>query len=91
MKIRYFATLRTITGKTEEDWNGPIGTVQELVTALCARYGTEFQRWLSSADGCFGTLSIVLVNGVDCRSLQGLETQLKPEDTVFIFPPLAGG
>lgn len=91
MKIRYFAVLRNITGASEETWNAPVETLQDLVSALTARYGSEFRRWVCRDEGCFGNLAILLVNGVDARSLQGMSTPLQPEDTVFIFPPMAGG
>ena len=38
-----------------------------------------------------GAWVILLVNGHDLRHLQGLETPLRPEDVVSIFPPVAGG
>jgi molybdopterin synthase sulfur carrier subunit len=91
MKIRYFATLRDITGLHEELWTGPAPVLEDLLLALGQKYGAAFRRWVSTEDGSHGKLSIFLINGVDYRSLQGLQTLLHPDDTVFIFPPLAGG
>jgi molybdopterin synthase sulfur carrier subunit len=34
---------------------------------------------------------IIMVNGRDYRHLQGLDTPLHPDDTVTLFPPIAGG
>jgi molybdopterin synthase sulfur carrier subunit len=91
MKIRYFATLRSLVRANEEIWNEPTGTLGELIVRLCQKYGSEFNRWVSKEEGCFGVLSIFLVNGIDYRSLDGLETRLNPEDEISIFPPVAGG
>ena len=46
MKVQYFALLRDITGKREEDWRQPAATVGDLLRALVARYGHEFERWV---------------------------------------------
>ncbi len=91
MKIQYYATLRDVTKTHEETWSQPAATLAELIEALCLKYGRPFRRWVSKEEGGFGTLSIFLVNGQDYRSLDGLQTCLSPDDTVSIFPPLAGG
>jgi MoaD family protein len=91
MKIRYFATLRDITRRSEQVWNEPTETVQDLLQTLCNIYGPQFRRWVVDESGAFGGLSIVLVNGTDCRELQGMNTQLKSSDVIAIFPPVAGG
>lgn len=90
MLISYFATLRGITRKAEEDWPHPAATVRALLQALVAAYGDGFARWVLP-DGHDTGLAIVLVNGKDVRSLQGLDTPLQAQDHVFIFPPVAGG
>jgi MoaD family protein len=91
MKIRYFAILRNITGVSEEIWNQPVETLQDLIQGLCKKYDREFQRWVGRDENCFGSLAIILINGVDSRSLQDMQTPLKTEDTVYFFPPMAGG
>jgi MoaD family protein len=91
MKIFYFAMLRDITRVHEERWTEPAETLEELMSALCAKYGSQFSRWVGSEEGSHGKLSIFLINGEDCRSRQGLKTHLQADDTVYIFPPVAGG
>ena len=90
MKIRYFATLRNVTHKTEEDWAPREATVGDLLRDLVGRYGHEFERWVLK-DGDLWNLVIILVNGNDVRGMQSLKTPLAPNDTVVIFPPLGGG
>jgi MoaD family protein len=91
MVIKYFATLRDITKKTDEQWNTPVDTLDELLGHLCRKYGKSFEKWVSSENGSYGSLSIFLVNGQDCRSINGLKTKVKDSDTISIFPPVAGG
>ena len=91
MIIHYFATLRTITGVNKERWSGTPATLEILLGALCQKYGSEFRRWVAGEDGRLGGLSILLVNGEDYRSLQGMQTPLTAQDEVSIFPPMAGG
>lgn len=91
MVIRYFAMLRDITRQREQVWKQPAATVYDLLHALCNAYGPEFRRWIVDENGSFGGLAIVLVNGVDCRELKGMDTQLKSSDVIAIFPPVAGG
>ena len=90
MKILYFALLRDITHKKEEDWHKPEATLGDLLQDLVARYGRDFGRWVLK-DGDLWNLVIILVNGRDVRQLQNLKTPLEPTDTVVIFPPLGGG
>lgn len=90
MKVQYFALLRDVTGKKEEDWHEPEATVGELLRALVRRYGRTFERWVLK-DGDLWDLVIVLVNGRDVRNLQRFDTPLAPDDTVVIFPPVGGG
>jgi len=82
--------LREATGKSEEEWNAPAATLGVLLRDLTARYGADFQKWVMEK-GEMNGLSIILVNGRDARHLGRLEAPLKQDDTVVIFPPLAGG
>lgn len=91
MTIQYFATLRNITTTKTETCNLHFETLSELLVHLCNKYGKQFSKWVSCEDGGFGSLSIFLINGQDSRSLDGLNTRLQPEDTISIFPPVAGG
>lgn len=91
MKLRFYAFFRDIVGKPEIEWTRPTATLGDLLRALCVQYGKEFSRWCMAPDGSMSELVIIIVNGKDARDLQRMDTPLKPDDTVVIFPPLAGG
>ena len=91
MNLGYYATLREITGRSEQPWNSNTETVGDLLRELSTRYGRNFKRWVLEEDGSLGKLCIILVNGQDVRELDGLTTRLHPEDSISFFPPVAGG
>jgi molybdopterin synthase sulfur carrier subunit len=91
MIIRYFAMLRDAAHRHEEVREVPPASIRELLDDLCASYGPQFREWVVDENGNLGGLSIVLVNGIDYRHLNGLDTILKEDDIVAIFPPVAGG
>ena len=90
MKLLYFAMLRDIAGKKEEQWLQPAATLGELIASLGKRYGPDFEKWLSHG-GCMSGMAMILVNGRDARQLQHFDTPLHPDDEIVIIPPVAGG
>lgn len=91
MRLEYFATLRDATKKREEDWPLPAPTLRDLMEGVIERYGHSFARWVTTKEGELGGLAVIIVDGRDCRSLQGFDTPLSPDSIISIFPPLAGG
>ena len=90
MIVRYFATLRKITGVHAARLNEPVHTLGELLRKLAATYGEQFRNWVLDGDE-LGKHIIILINGRDARHLGGINTALQPDDTVSIFPAIAGG
>jgi MoaD family protein len=90
MQIRYFATIRSITGENTLRWEQSEATLGELLHNLCARYGNHFRSWVLDGDD-LGQAIIILVNGCDARHLAGINTPLQPDDIIAIFPLVAGG
>ncbi len=81
-KVKFFATLREITGKREEIIKGD--TVEDVLNTLYREYGEEFRKELRER-------SMILVNGKNIKHLEGLKTKVREEDTISIFPPAGGG
>jgi molybdopterin synthase sulfur carrier subunit len=90
MEIKYFADVRDLTGHNSVTWNVPASTLDELLHALAGRYGYRFAARMFEGLALSPTI-IILVNGRDVRHLDGLETPLHADDTISIFPMVAGG
>ncbi|WP_461866861.1 MoaD family protein [Thermococcus sp.] len=89
MKVRFYATFRSLIRKKEIEVHD-IRTVKELIDYLSEKYSPQIKRELlqrgrKEVDG------IILVNGHNILHLNGLETELKDEDVVHVFPPAGGG
>lgn len=90
MQIRFFASFRDVVGAKQLKWDRPAPTLRVLVNDLCARYGTEFSKWMFDGDEVASWI-IILVNGRDYRDVGGLDLPLQPDDVLCFFPPVAGG
>jgi molybdopterin synthase sulfur carrier subunit len=91
MQVKYFATFRKMTGRLTEEVSAP-GTMLALLTQLSETYGSELRSWLLSPDGTAkGEHSIIMVNGRHIEHLDGVNTVLSENDTVSLFPTVAGG
>ncbi|EHR79493.1 molybdopterin converting factor [Thermococcus litoralis DSM 5473] len=81
VKVRVFATLRGIVGKSELEVQAE--TVGELLEKLYNEY-SKMKKELEKG-------AVILVNGKNIEHLEKLNTKLKDEDVVSIFPPVGGG
>ncbi len=90
MVVRFFASIRNLTGVKEIEWGEPTATLGELLNKLADRYGPEFQRWVLEGEG-LGSSVMVVINGSDARHQAGLETPLVATDVVSLLPIMAGG
>ena len=91
MKVKFFATIRDITGCIETDF--PFQeTAGSLALSLCDRYGEKLRGKLLSPEGnVFHNDVIFLINGRHVVHLGGFDAPLAEDDTVSIFPKTAGG
>jgi len=90
MVVRFFASIRNITGAKEIEWGEPVPTLGDLLRLLSDRYGPEFRRWVLDGEDLGGSV-LVVVNGNDARHQAGLATRLAATDVVSILPIMAGG
>ncbi len=91
MTIKYFADIRALTGRDEQQWSAPAPTLGALLEALCdGQAGRELSRRLLRG-GALHPMITILVNGRNVVHLAGLATPLHEDDVVAIFPMVAGG
>lgn len=90
MLIRFFASIRNVTGVKEVEWGEPAPTLGDVLRALSDRYGSEFRRWVLDGEK-LGSSVLVVINGDDARHQAGLATRLGPTDVISILPIMAGG
>ncbi len=92
MKVNFYATLRPIVGgKTVDLALDEGGTAQQLLDAMIARYPALREELLNEEGRLHGHVHF-FVNGRDVQFLEGnLETKIKPDDVVNVFPAVGGG
>jgi sulfur-carrier protein len=86
--VRIPPTLRTETGgKPQVEAEGE--TVRHLLEDLTARFPALGERiW---EDGEVAPFVNVYLGGEDVRTLQGIDTPVKEDQTVILLPAMAGG
>ena len=89
MVVRFFASLREVTGEAALDCAAP-ADLGELLESLAASYGPVFRRVVLDGKRLAPAV-MVLVNGHNARFASDVKTPLRASDEVAIFPPLGGG
>lgn len=87
MKVKFYATLRDLTGKKEIEISG-VRTVGELLDKLDEMF-PGIKKELIDEDGDVN--GMILVNGHNIVHLKLWDTALKEDDIIHIFPPAGGG
>lgn len=92
MRINFYATLRQIVGGKTLDLNIPEGaTLRQLLDEIIQLHPLLRRELFDETGKLYGHVH-VLVNGRDVPYLENiLDTILKPEDTINIFPAVGGG
>ncbi len=92
MQITFFATYRQIVGQRAIEIPDRAGrTLRELVDEIVALYPALRAEWLDESGELLGHVHF-FVNGRDAAFLpDGLQTVLKADDDVKVFPPVGGG
>ncbi len=93
--MRFFTSLRELTGKREETLKfrySKAVTVNEVLKRLGERYGKSFVEYVyDSKTGEVKGFLQFLVNGRSASTLNGLDTKLADGDVLAIIPPVGGG
>jgi len=87
-KVRIPPTLREQTGGARE-LPAEGDTVRDLLDDLMGRFPSLRQQLVE--DDQLAPFVNVYVEGEDVRTLDGLETEVRPGSTVILLPAMAGG
>jgi molybdopterin converting factor small subunit len=87
--IKIPPVLRSSTGG-EKEVSADGGSVGEVLRALAEQHPATRDQ-LFGEDGSLNRYVNVYLNDEDVRVLDGLDTAVKPEDTLVILPAMAGG
>ena len=91
--VKFFATLREITGKKEEKIKvTENSTLNSLIEHLSKKYGTTFTEHIyKKGEGNINPTLQFLIDGTNVNALNGFKTKLKNGNVVVIIPPVGGG
>ena len=91
--VRYFATLREITGIREEQVELQNNAkAEELLNQLVRKHGSRFEEYVvEEKTGAVRAHILFLIDGTSLNSLGGLEARLTDGCVVAIMPPVGGG
>jgi|GEM_PF-88632 len=90
VEVKFYATLRELIDGNKSLSVDGVATVSELLENIVQRY-PDLQEGIFDEDRNIRSFVAVMVNGRDVRHLNGIQTVLDPNDTLDIFPPVAGG
>lgn len=92
MQVNFYATLRQIVGQKTVEIELPEGaTVRLLIDRILLQFPLLRKELLDNEGMLYGHVH-VLVNGRDAPFLEdALETVLKPDDSISVFPAIGGG
>ena len=92
MKVNFYATLRSVVGAKEAEFNLPEGTtVRELVNEMIRCYPGLGPELLNEQGELYQHVHIFR-NGRDVIYLeQGLDTPLEADEILGVFPAVGGG
>ncbi len=91
MQVKLYASLRVAAGTKMMDIEVQPGSkIRDILIEVTRRYPVlETHIW--KTPGELSEHAQVFINGENIRHLAGLDSPLKPDDHVDIFPPVVGG
>ena len=92
MQVDFYATLRLVVGEKTVGFSLPEGaTVRDLLDAIVQRFPPLAEKLLDEAGRLSGNVN-VFIDGRGAPYLEdGLDTVLRADQKVDIFPAVAGG
>lgn len=91
MRVKLFASLRLAAGVSEVSLPvEPDTPVRAVVERLVSQHPALAGRLVDERGGLIDAVSI-FADGRNVRLREGLDTRLKGEEVLALFPPIAGG
>jgi molybdopterin synthase sulfur carrier subunit len=91
MQVKLYAALRLAAGtKMLEVDVSPTASMRDVLLEVTNRFPV-LVKFIWKEGGELSEHVHVFINGENVRHLSGLDTILKPDDHVDIFPPVVGG
>jgi MoaD family protein len=95
VSVRFFTTLRELTGKKEEILEfsrGKVVTVETVLKRLIELHGKSLTEYVyDPKTGEVRGFLQFLINGRSIASFESLKTKLSNGDVLAIIPPVGGG
>lgn len=92
INVKYFAAIRDIVRKKEEQIQVDIGTtVEDALRRLAEIYGERLMRYIYDEKGRLRGNLAILINGESIDRERYDRTILRSKDIFVILPPIAGG
>ena len=89
IELRFFANFREAVGQKELDWETEEGaTVGSVLQAVESEYPDVD---IFDDEGEIREFLSIMKNGREVTYMEGTETPLDGDDTISVFPPVAGG
>ncbi|KCZ73352.1 MoaD family protein [Candidatus Methanoperedens nitroreducens] len=85
--VKFFSTLRNIT-EVREAIIEQEGSVYDILNALLSNYGDLKEAIFDEKGDIYIN---ILLNGRNIEYLNGPATMVSQHDTLYLFPPIAGG
>ncbi len=93
VNVKYFATLRDITGKREEQIElCKDSTMRDLLKRLVELHGSAFSNYvMEEVPGVPKRHLLFLIDGTSMNTMGGLNARLSNGCVVALMPPVGGG
>jgi len=93
VKVKFFGQFLYLTNCKEIILDIPKkNTVSKLLMVLASRFGAEFSKKVTKeAINNKALQKLIYVNNYSIFYLKKLETELKENDIIYFFSPMAGG
>lgn len=91
VNVKFFATIRNTTNTSETTVDIKGSSVGDVIDTLVTRYGDGFRKEVLESDGNIKKHIRVLLNGNFIDRNDPLKHPVGEENTLYLFPPVAGG